>query len=416
MPDEIPSLGFNQMAERYLTVDANPRGKFAMPRTRFNLNQITDKGLYRLGGVVDPNSNYTRLKTGADLFFNKEGLIINRLGLYQAELWTELAGGLPDPETIASTNPNFIYIPIAPILVNKNDQPRVIFGSRKARVISRFCGFNQNHIDDCLYDLTHDPQYLSTPKLEHQIEAFQSEIRHQRQLIVYQLNQLGLRHGGPNPDSNHTRADNFTVEFIQKDAYKKYYQNRPELNSRYRPNEITFDLAQYFSNPDQFQVVVRIIDFDLLDFFCRPVNIYLEPLVKSPYLLDKNINSNSFYLRNLAVSAISKYEVSFNPLVLATVLSPHLEHFLAANSHSLGRYLGRSGTVWQQPIVGKLVKLSQSSDELVSQEARIAFSCAFNCPPETRQYLSDLLRQNQINRQELEIISLNHPTLKSLLK
>ena len=110
-------------------------------------------------------------------------------------------------------------------------------------VFSRFCG-------------------LSLRSLDIKDKKLRKEIKQQKENIFEKLNDNSINHG-------HDHDGNFTVEFVKKDYYQKYQDNinvmpfkDDEEKAKQNDNPIIFDVDEYLKNRDQYEVVVRLIDWD----------------------------------------------------------------------------------------------------------------------------------------------------------
>jgi len=121
-------------------------------------------------------------------------------------------------------------VPIAPVFRVKAAESKVI-------VLSRYCGLSISQYQEFLSD---------------DLDYFWSEVLRQKKDILLKLEKRGIVHG-------HPHDANFTVEFLKREAYDEI-QN--QNTKKYAEPEITPDPELYFSNPDEWVIQVRLIDWD----------------------------------------------------------------------------------------------------------------------------------------------------------
>lgn len=87
------------------------------------------------------------------------------------------------------------------------------------------------------------------------------EILAQAREIEYKLSKLGIVHG-------HAHNGNFVVELINKDFIESEAisgRNINQLNRNARQN-FSYDLSDYRADPNKWEIVVRLIDWDQASF------------------------------------------------------------------------------------------------------------------------------------------------------
>lgn len=131
-------------------------------------------------------------------------------------------------------------IPVAPILkFGKNN-------GKATEVYSRFCGYSMDFYD---YFLDQEA-FVKSGTIWEMFEK-------RNQVLIQIKNQKDsyLLHGHP-----HSR--NFTVEYIEKDYFKEF-ENVNEIP--WNEEKIIFDPVEYLQNKDKYEMVVRLIDWDMAD-------------------------------------------------------------------------------------------------------------------------------------------------------
>ena len=124
-------------------------------------------------------------------------------------------------------------IPVSPILGTK-EAPK---GKKdNTRVYSRYCGTS-------VY-------YFLSPKLP---KRFVTLTNYSVERLKQEVVKAGIEHG-------HPHFGNITVEFIRKDYLEQSGQTVNDIP--YHLHEFTFDVAEYLEHPDQWELVMRMIDWD----------------------------------------------------------------------------------------------------------------------------------------------------------
>lgn len=222
-------------------------------------------------------------KEGGRLWFRKDGLVINEVPNRAAKIWAELTQGLPTPADILAGNDNNLIIPpIAPILLDKDGKLRIIPGEETSKVFSRFCGFDVSYLRDVLkkvnksinpedYDSFAEIRRRAQGKpepgseneigLRSRIQNFLETVSLKEREIENWLNALGVDH--QNVDMHHTHEGNFIVEFVKKDDFETKLKGRRELNTSSDPGLFSFSVRDYLIHPEDYEVVVRLIDWDI---------------------------------------------------------------------------------------------------------------------------------------------------------
>lgn len=158
-------------------------------------------------------------KTGSEASVWNNGIVTNKIKASPFHFW----------QLAHRTN-----VPVAPIIrYRPNITGDVI------RVRSRYCGPS---LAMTLKDMS-----LQWPA------SFLWEVDTQKVAIALQLKQLGITHG-------HPHDGNFTVEFVRKEYYR---QHKDQINDMpYHPQQVSFDPIEYLIDTEQWQIVVRLIDWD----------------------------------------------------------------------------------------------------------------------------------------------------------
>lgn len=128
-------------------------------------------------------------------------------------------------------------IPVAPILGEKPIN-KTVGDHRWARVYSRYCGRSLLEVSDMTSD---------APRFRQVLWFLRDRLR-------WQLEQLGITHG-------HTHQGNFTVEFVDKNYLAE--QGGDVNNLPYKKDKFLFDFEEYAKHPDNWQLVMRVIDWDM---------------------------------------------------------------------------------------------------------------------------------------------------------
>jgi len=82
-------------------------------------------------------------------------------------------------------------------------------------------------------------------------------INRQKESIVKALKKANINHG-------HLHLGNFVVEFIKKDYYHQWMQENGNINHiPFTREKSTSNPVEYLAQPDSYEAVVRVIDFDL---------------------------------------------------------------------------------------------------------------------------------------------------------
>lgn len=130
-------------------------------------------------------------------------------------------------------------LPVAPILkkgigiIDKKDESSV-------RVYSRFCGLNISEYVAMSEDPIKELEWLSE-----EVDAINTH-----------LEDLGIRH-------EHPHYGNFTIEFIDNEYFEEQLASGRNVNTiPYKAEKWSFDPKTYRNNPDKYQAVVRLIDWD----------------------------------------------------------------------------------------------------------------------------------------------------------
>jgi len=119
----------------------------------------------------------------------------------------------------------------------------------KDAVYTRFCGLTIPRLRGVLNEIDSDGDWV----LGERIDELDNILEHEKQRIRRTLLEAGIDHG-------HAHPENFTVEFIRKSYVKGKNLNNNELV--FEKDNVTFDPRNWIKNPGEWEVVVRIIDFD----------------------------------------------------------------------------------------------------------------------------------------------------------
>lgn len=136
-------------------------------------------------------------------------------------------------------------IPVAPII---DDTWTYDEKDNNVLVPSRYCGLSVQNIIDMYTNLdeSHQPSRV----------LFLTLLRIQCTLLTQQIKDAGIDHG-------HPHKANMTVEFINKEYLNEWQSNGGNINTiPYNNEKITFDIRDYANDPKQWELVVRLIDFD----------------------------------------------------------------------------------------------------------------------------------------------------------
>src|SRR3989344_4137258 len=298
---------FNTMAGTYFNITVSEVGKgqrfrtpaaHLPPRKLYEVHTTTQAHGFQVAEQVE--------KDGGRLFY-REGVIIDEFETHKyAQLWTEIALGLPDISTLdRPAGPEIVFIPVAPVLLNSEGRPRIVRGKSGTRVFSRFCGLSQSQITVELAKIDGKiGQSYEALFLRHRMNILSESIVRKRQEIAGMFHQLGIDYTWySSMGHNHDRPDNYTVEFIEKDAHAKYYKDQIGLNTRYHPPEISFDLQEYLLNPERFEVVVRAIDLSMVTLTQTNLPKIVRAASLSTDSIKKFLESDSYYLRHVGFHA-----------------------------------------------------------------------------------------------------------------
>ncbi|MDO8509999.1 MAG: hypothetical protein Q7S24_02550, partial [bacterium] len=130
-------------------------------------------------------------------------------------------------------------IPVAPII------GEIIPEKDKAVVVSRYCGMS---LDKCFGEYLHPVLDLLSYAVKLKHEAILRDIE--------KFDGKRVKHG-------HPHVYNATVEWIKKAYLVDQKQKGKSINTvSYDPDEFTFDPATFLQNPEQWETVVRVIDWD----------------------------------------------------------------------------------------------------------------------------------------------------------
>ncbi len=160
-------------------------------------------------------------KSGSELrIFYKEGLItfVNDIKSSAAEMWQQAVD---------------LKISVAPIL--KSTQR----GEGKTRVYSRYVGLSVREVKDVIGGKSPLWRIIVRKRAEIMKSIHINEITH------------GHPHGG-----------NFTVEFVRKDYLDQQGKDFNVNEVPCDPGVLSFNPVDYMKNPDEWEVVVRLIDWD----------------------------------------------------------------------------------------------------------------------------------------------------------
>lgn len=374
----VPSL--EDLKHKYLLVAYRERGLGAsqvMRQIKELPTKVKDDRLriYEYKGRWRPDGAKVSPKTGGSLFFSPEGIVINKIGRSQGELWMSLAQGIPTLESAGTENEEIIYLPVAPVLQSPSGRTRVFRGDEKTRVVSRFSGFNCRQIGNELEKIR---IYDSAEglRLREAGDSLNREIQRKQSVIREQFLSLGIDYdaGG----MGHDRPDNYTVEFIRKDAYEAKYKDKPELNSRYDSAEVTMDLAEYLTNPSAFEVVVRVIDFDHTGLDSLALKRVVAPIKRSLPRLRRLLASDDYFRRNVGLLSLSPLT---RPNQIEDILAPNLGRFLTEQPESVTDYLKQADFIWNEAIfeAADTVLAGKKSDVAIA--LLTIFRNTPKCPP-----------------------------------
>lgn len=248
-------------------------------------------------------------KDGGKVYFNREGLVINEADARSAQLWVTIAKGLPDIADLLAhgSSDKLTFLPVAPVLTDKSGRPRVVEKGEKFRVFSRFSGLNAAFIADTLGEAKNKCRELSVAKpaakiVEERIDSLIGEINTKYQNALTTLTNAGLIHSG-HELYRHSHFANITVEFTKKSAYERM-MNEGTINTHFDPEETHFDVAKYLANPEEYEAVVRLIDFDHIRM--RPFEL---PGIEKPAsfeAVEQLIQSQSYYERMVGLEAFGR--------------------------------------------------------------------------------------------------------------
>ncbi|KKQ34289.1 MAG: hypothetical protein US52_C0064G0006 [candidate division WS6 bacterium GW2011_GWA2_37_6] len=215
-------------------------------------------------------------KTGSELYGfvvgPLNGVIINRIRLESALVWKSLVEGESRTETGFYSG----YIPVAPILQDKNGRSRFIEEkeitypiSIKAIVFSRFCGLNMQFVIRQLNQLIDSLPVIYPHDIDVQIqEGYASDSLRERgrslwleidsrQIEIFeQLDKLRIQHG-------HPHIVNWTVEFCDKNYYEEHILSGGNVNNiPYDEEAFSFNPRDKILYPERYVTIVRLIDLD----------------------------------------------------------------------------------------------------------------------------------------------------------
>lgn len=146
---------------------------------------------------------------------------------------------IPESSAVVWKNVHDAGIPVAPII------GEILPEKDKAVVISRYCGMS---LDKCFGRYLHPVMDLLSYAVRCKHHTILKEIE--------ELDGKRIKHG-------HTHIYNATVEWIKKSYLGDQIQKGKSINTvSFDPDEFTFDPATFLQNPDQWETVVRIIDWD----------------------------------------------------------------------------------------------------------------------------------------------------------
>lgn len=178
------------------------------------------------------------------------GVFINTIPTSSARIWENLATG----KLRAYDKP----VPVAPILMKrrKNGEitPRIRHGKNsQSIVISRYCGISLDNLEDGLVEDDGFNPELNRIKLPYELNW---EIFYKCADIMNQLGELGIDHG-------HMTPENFTYELISKKWLEEQFEHGENINTvSYNPDAWSFNINDKIEYPEDWEVVVRLIDFD----------------------------------------------------------------------------------------------------------------------------------------------------------
>lgn len=177
---------------------------------------------------------FTPIKKEAE---DRQILLVNQVVPESAQVWQKLAD---EGE-----------IPVAPVyktgrMIPKNETGEVdltttgLYGLKDSiRVFSRFCGISFRQIEEIIKNT-----------------EIGEEAKEKRKEIERKIEELGISHG-------HLHEGNFVIELIDKE----YYQNQLEAgqnvnNIDWNKKFFSYELAEYVRNPEKWEMIVRLIDWD----------------------------------------------------------------------------------------------------------------------------------------------------------
>lgn len=225
-----------------------------------------------LVGLHSSQSQTTREKTGGRVLVREDGVVVNIIPIESAQIWVDIAKGLRNPASFFNDQiKDTLTIPCAPILSGDSGRVKVYKSGQNTRVFSRYCGFNLYTINDILLSSRKnvmDSNIESETKVafSKQIDHLNEDLHNQAHNILELLDSYHIVHG-------HPHFGNFTVEFWPRSAYHEALRTRT-LNTE-TSEGITFDLRDYFLHLENYQPVVRLIDFDRIQISSELIELKL---------------------------------------------------------------------------------------------------------------------------------------------